>query len=101
MTSYRTHDISGDTGVSDDDDGISDIVCDPVPHPRRLSAAAEEAAATAAAAVAANDTTNMAEVRKALEEVSDIVRSVFTVTGFSFAGRAVLLRAVGRLKKRT
>ena len=41
----------------------------PRPHQRRLSAAAEEAALAAAAAGAGNATANMAEVRKALEEV--------------------------------
>ena len=38
---------------------------------RRLSAAASEAASAATAAVASNDTANMAEVRKALEEVCE------------------------------
>ena len=43
----------------------------PSPRPRRLSAAAEEVALAAAAAVAGNDMSNMAEVRKALEDVCE------------------------------
>ena len=56
-------------GASEDED-VDEIVIDAAPpNPRRLSAAAEEAASAAAAAAAGNDTANMAEVRKALEEV--------------------------------
>ena len=53
--------------ADESDEDIEEIVCDPAPN-RRLSAAVEEAAS---AATSLTDTSNMAEVRKALEEVCE------------------------------